>query len=378
MKKIFAIFLTPIITLLVLGIVQPKQTQAAQFLFNKGSVEETDIINDNLYIFNNNIDVKGIVKGDLIVFGNNVLIQASIEGDAYIFGSNVEIGENTRTDGNVILFGNHTSIKGIIGGNTTVFANTNKNRSSTAKDLLIFASSNTLTGNVGDDARIFAATSSIDSNINGDLIIFAEKSEINETKVGKKVYTSETIKSIAKDQGVILDQQNKGTGKFGKLGGLWTRFSGVLISFVGMFAAGALLIFMGPVKSLDITKKITGSLREFLTSLGVGTAILLFGWLPILFLFISVAGALLGILLTGFLLFAIIFGIVWINLAIGREILKIAKSKERSPYLALLIGGAVSALIGMIPVLSGLYSFIAICTAIGAMSRMKWDKFKTK
>ncbi len=378
MKKFLTILLSPILVLLTLGIVLPKETQAAQFMFEKGSVQDDAIIDDDLYIFNSNVNIKGIIRGDLVIFSNDIVVSASITGNTYIFGNSVEIEDKTRIDGNLVLFGNHTSIKGIIGGNTTVFANTNKNRSSTAKDLLIFASSNTLTGNVGDDARIFAATSSIDSNINGDLIIFAEKSEINETKVGKKVYTSETIKSIAKDQGVILDQQSKGTGKFGKLGGLWTRFSGVLISFVGMFAAGALLIFMGPVKSLDITKKITGSLREFLTSLGVGTAILLFGWLPILFLFISVAGALLGILLTGFLLFAIIFGIVWINLAIGREILKIAKSKERSPYLALLIGGAVSALIGMIPVLSGLYSFIAICTAIGAMTRMKWDKFKTK
>lgn len=378
MKKFFAILLTSVLTILTLGIALSKETEAAQFMFDKGTIQDSDIIYDNLYIFNNNVNVKGIIRGDLVIFGNDIVVSASITGNAYIFGNSVEVEDSTRIDGNLVLFGNNTSIKGIIGGNTTVFANTNRNTSSTAKDFLIFASSSILTGNVGDDARIFAATSNIDSNISGDLIIMAEKSEINETKIGKKIYTSETIKKIAKDQGVELDKESKGEGKFGKLGGLWTRFSSVLIRFVGMFAAGALLIFMGPVKSLDITKKITGSLKDFLTSLGVGIGILFFGWLPILFLFISLAGALLGMLLTGFILFGIIFGIVWINLAIGREILKLVNSKERNPYLALLVGGAASAIIWMIPILSGIYSFIAVCTAIGAMTRMKWDKFKTK
>lgn len=377
MKKFFSILLSPILALLILGTALPTQSKAAQFNFEKGSIQEDSIIYENLYIFNSTIDVKGIVKGDLAVFGNDVTIQATIDGDTYVFGNSVEILENTRIGGDLILFGNNTSIRGIIDGDTIAFANVHKNSSSIAKDLLVFANSNILSGNVGEDVRVFAATSTIDSNIGGEVIINASESDVNETKIRKNIYTSEDIAKIAEEQGVDLDKKDTSPLKIQGFNSLWTRFSSALIGLVSMFAVGALIIFMAPVKSLDITKKITGSPKDFLISAGIGFGILFFSWIPIIFISITIIGLPIGVLLTGFLLFGIIFGKVWVNLAIGREVLKVAKAKERSPYLALLIGGGVSAIIGVIPVLSNFYSLIAITTAIGAMVRMKMDKLKS-
>lgn len=373
MKKFFSILLSPILALLLLGTALPAQSEAAQFNFEEGTIKEHSLIHENLYIFNSTVDVKGIVNGDLTVLGNDVTIQATINGDAYIFGNSVEILENTRIWGNLILFGNDTSVRGIIDGNTIAFANIHKNSSSTAKDLLVFANSSVLSGNVGEDARVFAMTSTIDSNISGELIINASESDVNETKIGKNIYTKEDIVKIAKEQGVDLEEEE---AELGNMNALWTRFSSALIGLVGMFAVGALIIFMAPVKSLSITKKITSSPRDFFISMGIGFAILFFGWIPMLFLLLTVIGIPVVALLAGFILFGVIFGKVWINLAIGREFLRLAKTEEKSPYLALLVGGCVSAIIGMIPVLSGFYSLIAMTTAIGAMVRMKMDKLK--
>lgn len=373
MKKFFSILLSPILALLILGIGLPTQSEAAQFNFEKGTINEDSIIYENLYIINSTIDVKGIIKGDLAVFGNDITIQALVDGDAYIFGNSVEILENTRIGGNLILLGNNTFVKGIVDGNTITFANIHKNSSNTAKDLLVFARSNVISGNVGEDARVFAETSTIDSNIGGELIINASESDVNETKIGKNIYTKEDIVKIAKEQGVDLEKKEL---DIGNVNALWTRFSSALIGLVGMFAAGALILFMAPVKSLSITKKITSSPRDFFISTGLGFAILFFGWIPMLFLLFTVIGIPVATLLAGFVLFGVIFGKVWINLAIGREILRIAKTEERSPYLALLVGGGVSAIIGIIPILSDFYSLIAMTTALGAMVRMKMDKLK--
>jgi len=375
MKRFLTILLSPILALLILGIALPQRSEAAQFLFDKGNIEEDAIINDNLYVFNDTIDVKGVVRGDLIVFGNDISIKAAITGDAYIFGNSITVDEQTRIDGNLTIFGYNTNVKGIVSGNTTVFAYTHKNASSTTKDLSVFAYSNLLTGNVGDDARIFAGTSAIDSNIGGELIINAGQSEVNEDKIGKKIYTEKEINAIAKEQGVELEKVEE---KSPKLRTLWTRFSTALIGFTGMFIVGAVLIFMAPVKSLDITKKIAGSSKDFLISLAVGVGILFLAWIPLILIFTTIIGIPLAILLLGFLLFGLIFGKVWVNLTIGNEILKVAKSKTNSPYLSLLVGGGVSAIVGMIPVISGFYSFLAISTALGAMVRMKWDKFQVK
>lgn len=375
MKKFLTVLLAPILALLILGVGLPRTSQAAEFKFDKGTIAEGEIINDNLYIFNDAIDVKGVIRGDLIVFGNNVSIKAAVTGDAFIFGNSVTIDEQTRIDGNLTLFGYNTDVKGIVSGNTTVFAYTLKNTASTGQDLSVFAYSNVLTGNVGDDARVFAGTSTIDSNIGGELIINAGQSEINEEKIGKKIYTEKEINAIAKAQGVELEKVEEESPK---LSTLWTRFSSALIGLVSMFIVGALLVFMAPVKSLEITKKIAGSAKDFLISLAIGAGILFLAWIPLILIFVTVIGIPLAVLLLGFLLFGIIFGIVWVNLTIGREILRLAKSKTQSPYLALLVGGGISAVIGMIPVISSFYSFIAVCTAIGAMVRMKWEKFQVK
>lgn len=376
MKKFLTVLLVPILALLILGVGLPRTSQAAEFKFDKGTVAQGEIINDNLYVFNNVVDVKGVIRGDLFVFGNDVTIKAAVTGDAYIFGNRVVIEDGTRVDGNLILFGNETTLKGIIGGNSTIFANMLKNSSSTNKDITVFAYSNVLTGNVGGDARVFAGVSTIDSNISGELIINAGQSEVVKEKIAQKVYTEVDIQRIAEAQGIEFKKYEKKELKM--LGTLWTRFSGALIGFVSMFIVGALLVFMAPVKSLDITKKITGSAKDFMISLAIGAGILFFAWIPLILIFITVIGMPLGTLLLGFLLFGIIFGIVWINLAVGREVLKLAKSKTKSPYLALLVGGGITAMIKMIPVISGFYSFIAMCTAIGAMVRMKWDKFQVQ
>lgn len=378
MKKFLSILIVPMLSILLLGIVLPKEIQAAKFEFKEATIEEGDIINENLYIFNDAVDVKGVIRGDLFIFGNNVNVKAAVTGDLYIFGNEVNIEDGTIVDGNFTLFANKATVKGISRENTTAFALTLKISSSTAKDLTVFASSQTLTGNVGDDARVFAGDSIVDANISGELVIFAGESEVNKSKIGKSMYTDEDIEAIANSQGVSFDKEGESKTKVGKGGAFWTRFTSALGGFAGIFIAGTLLIFLAPVKSLGITKKISGSTKEFLASFGVGVGILFLAWIPLLILFVTIIGIPLSLMLFGFLLFGIIFGMVWVNLAIGRGILHITKNPTTSPYLALLIGGVVTMIIKMIPLLSGLYSFVGTATAIGAMTRMKWDKLSTK
>ena len=105
------------------------------------------------------------------------------------------------------------------------------------------------------------------------------------------------------------------------------KINNVIIGFASMLIAGAFLIFMAPVKTGLVLKKINTSTEELLKSFGIGLAVLFLAWIPIIFLLISVIGAPLAGILFGFLLFIIIFGGVWVELVIGREILRLLRLK---------------------------------------------------
>ena len=371
MRKILSILVVPILALLLLGVALPSKTDATEFHFKSYTLDVDKSINDDLYIFADNTSIKGAVNGDLFVFAKTISIDGIVTGDAYLFGSQVDLGDKARIEGTLYLFGDRTTVGGVINTNTNIFAYTTSYRATTEKDVAVFTFDNLLKGSVGDDARIFSGRSTIESSVGGDLTVLSEKYTVNKNNIAKDIYDSKSIKAIAQSQGVDLDKDDYSK----KENDFTDKVSGVFLGSVMILIAGLFLIFMTPVKTAAITEKILGTPLDFVKSFGVGLLVFLVSGFPILILLFSIIGSAVGGILFTFILFVIIFGKIWVEIAFGQEVLKLFKVKEYRPYKSFLVGRLITTVVGLIPIISDLYGFIITTTALGAMVRMKKEGF---
>lgn len=376
MKKRFSL-LVPILTMfLIFGVFAPKRADAAEFSFEKEYVlEQEKSIEDNLYIFSDSADIAGKVNGDLFVFSKKIKVNGHVTGNLYTFSNTVELGKESRVLGDLYVFAYDVKMDGEVSGKATVFSYIQKHTGSTFKDLNAFTAQSLISGNVGEDLRVLSSKVDVSAQIAGEALVLAENYNIHEEKVGKEIYDATKIDEIAKDQGFDVRKSAKQPSQKEKC---LKKFKNTVICSTALLLAGLFLVFLTPVKTGAIVKKVTGSTTEFLKSFGLGIAVFLCTGIPIIVLLVTAIGIPVAILLIAFIVFVWIFGRIWVELAIGSEILGLFNVKEYRPYKSLLVGRGLSTLISFIPVVSSIYKTVLVCTAMGAFVRMKADALKVQ
>lgn len=349
--------------------------QAAEFHFKEYKLEQGKTVRDDLYIFSPNAEINGIVDGDVVVFAERVSIKGTITGDVYAGGSTIDI--DATIYGNLFLMGSHITSDGLMNGNLYAFANNFSSLGQIGKDALSFTFSSTFKGSVGDDLRVFGFTQKVDAMVGGDLLAFGEQVTVSENKITGKIYNKKTVDDIASEQGAGSEETVE-SNFFTKLfaeNSLASKAIRGFFSFLTMLLAGSFLLWLTPVKNVQIKRKIIDTPSEFVKSLLIGLCTFLIVPIPLTLLLISIIGAPIALIVIAFLIFVVIFGRIWTELAIGSEILTVFGVKEYRPYRSFLIGRVISVLIGFVPVISGFYSIILILTSLGAIIRMKKDFF---
>lgn len=375
MKKITYILLASLFSILLTTVLSVKQTFATEFAFqDKYVLKEEKVVNDNLYTYGDSTEIKGLVNGDVLSFGKSITVNGTITGDVYIFGQDVIIGQKALLEGHLFILGLNTQVSGFVSGNATLIGKSLIHTGTTGRDLTVISLENTISGDTSSDLRVISSTSTVTGNIQGEAVMLAGTFDIDETKVGKKVYDEETISQIAKRQNYNF---NKDENPFIPTEVTWgIRINNILVGFTSLLIAGAVLIFLAPVKTGSVVKKISGSSTEVFKSIGVGCLVLFFSWVPILFLLVSAVGIPLAGVIIAFLVFTIIFGGVWVEIAIGKEVLELFKIKEYRPFKSFLIGRVISTIIQLIPIIGGIYSFVIVTVALGAFVRVKKEQFE--
>lgn len=375
MKKITYILLASLFSLLLTTVLYVKQTFATEFAFqDKYILEEEENLDDNLYTYGDSTEVKGHVNGDLFSFGKSITVNGTITGDVYIFGQDIIIGQKALLEGHLFILGLNTQVSGSVSGNATIIGKSLIHTGTTGRDLTVISLENTISGDTSSDLRVISSTSTVTGNIKGEAIMLAGTFDIDETKVGKKVYDEETISQIAKRQNYNFNKDENPLIPSKVTWGI--KINNILVGFTSLLIAGAVLIFLAPVKTGSVVKKITGSSTEIFKSLGIGCLVLFFSWVPILFLLVSAVGIPLAGVIIAFLLFTIIFGGVWVEIAIGKEVLELFKVKDYRPFKSFLIGRVISTIVQLIPIIGGIYSFVVVTVALGAFVRVKKEQFE--
>jgi hypothetical protein len=150
-----------------------------------------------------------------------------------------------------------------------------------------------------------------------------------------------------------------------------SRTLSLTINFLSFLLVGFILISISPVKTYKIQEKITGSTNEFLKSLALGFIVFMLIPIPLFILAISVVGTPAAILIGGRLFFLMFFGKVWVETALGKEILVLLKIEGYRPFKSFLAGRVLTILVNIIPIVRGFYNMILSFVALGAVIRMK-------
>jgi predicted acyltransferase (DUF342 family) len=365
-NKLVNILAVPFIALL-LSVVLAKPANAAEFHFTDYTLEKEQTVNNNVYVFTTDSQVNGVIQGDLLVFAENVNISGAVTGDVYAFGSNITFTGNVY--GNFFAFGNNENIKGNISGNLYTIGNTVNYDGQVGRDLTNISMQGNISGTIMDDIRVVAQQANIDADIKGEATVIAQKYTIDKEKVSGEIYDSETIKSIAKDQGVDLSKTEETKTDYTTT---WTdKLLFALFGYVSMGLVGYILISVTPVKTGRVITKITENPKEFILSFLVGFLALILAPAALVLLTLSLVGIPLGILVFGILMFLVMFGGLWVEVGIGQEILSLFKVNGYRPFKSLAVGRLLTVLISLIPVVGAIYICVLASTATGAFLRMK-------
>ena len=372
MKSFKKILLTlPLLLLLgTISLLSPTNVQAAQFEFKSYTLPSDQTVHEDLYVVTDNIKIDGVVDGDVLLIADTVQLNGTVTGDVYMLGRILDI--DSKVYGNIFVFGNNTKIEGLVTDNTYVFSSFLDYQADTQKDMLAIFLDGILKGSVGDDLRAISQKPNIESTISGDLVLIGEGENLTDATVAGEIYDSERLNEIAKSQGVDFEE----TSTFG-IRPIWgSRPISLIINFLSFLLVGFILISITPVKTYKVQEKITGSTNEFLKSLAVGFVVAILLPVPLFILAISIIGTPAAILIAGLLIFLMLFGRVWVETALGQEILGLLKVEGYRPFKSFLTGRVLTILVNIIPIVRIFYNSILSFVALGAVIRMKGDYYQ--
>lgn len=366
-KRVLPLLFVSVIFLL------PHKVEAAQFFFKDQTVKQETTIEDDVYLIGSGASVYGVIDGDLFILSDNVIVEGTVTGDMYVVGSNVTIGGNIY--GNLVVLANETKISGVLSNNACVLSTLLTYDAQTGKDLLTISMNSDLKGTIGDDLRTLGYTNSVESVVRGDALVVASQYSILKENVTGNVYNTNTLKNIAKEQGVDFEARKEIEKTNTRISDYNLKILNSFLAFIGLSIAGYVLIYLSPVKTGQIVNKVSKSPVEFLKSFAVGIGILFLIPLPLFLLALTLVGIPLALLILAVLIFLTTFGTIYVESALGKEILELFGTKEYRPYKGLLIGRVLTTLLRFVPVFGTFYSLTISATAVGAVVRMKKDSF---
>ncbi|USZ69588.1 polymer-forming cytoskeletal protein [Halorussus salilacus] len=326
MKRAFALLLVAV--LLLAAVPAPV---AAEETRTGGTVvvEADETVEDDLTIFAGTAVIRGTVEGDLTVFAGNVRVDGEVGGDFDGFAGNVRLNGTVTGDANAV------------GGNVFL-----EDGARVGGELEAAAGNVALEGEVGEDARLGAGTVTVAStaSVGGDLVYGGDLDLAEGASVGGEVRESDDLE----------------VGVTGPVVPGWLGWAyGVLVNLL----LGAVVLLVFPAFSDDLAAR---AVDDPVRTGGVG--LLLFVAVPVALVLLAITIVGIPLSLFGALLYAVALwlGTVYGSFAVGTWLVSLADAGSR--WLALVVGVVGVALVGRVPFLGGLVSFLVLLVGLGALA----------
>ena len=105
-----------ILSLLISFLLGSARSVQAAIINRDGVVGVNEVIDDDIFLSNQNVKMDGTINGNLFASGATIIINGPIHGDAFLTGQNVVITDKARISGNLFVGGQSVDISGKIGG----------------------------------------------------------------------------------------------------------------------------------------------------------------------------------------------------------------------------------------------------------------------
>ena len=357
-----------LIVFAVLFVAQP--VLAAEFIMpgKTGSTVVSDEGHHNVYTAGGAVTVTSNVTGDLVAAGGNVLVQGDVEEDLMAGGGTVIV--NGKVGGDIRIGGCSVTITAAVGGDVLAGGGTITlaNSAQVSGDLVLGGGAVLVDAPIAGDVRIGGGSVNINSRIGGDVIIEADQELVFGSKsviTGKIKYRG--IKEAVVEEGAQISEiefsklARKGGAK-GAVGGI----AGAVVWTIGMIIAGLLLLkffrrrvrtvvdraFDRPWLNLGIGFLFAVALPVagvilLITIVGVYAALILFAWLGLIYLVVSVIAA----------------------MFLGATILRWLKKSEGLRWTTLVLGAVLLMILKFIPFVGWLACLVIWLIAFGATLR---------
>lgn len=344
-------------------------------------LSRSDVIERDYFARGEVVTISGKVNGDVYAFGEKVVIDGEVNGDVIAAGGTLEIPG--RVAGDARVAGGQITIDGLIEGSLTAGGGNIiiVDDAAIGKSIVVGAGSLKVDGTVGRGATIGAGDATLNSRIGGSVtagvgtISVGNRAEIN----GDLNYWSEsdaTIDSAAVISGVtskharpVKDGDARAEGIAKALSGFWLVWS--IASLISGVILGLALIKLAPNFTQDVLAKYQS---KPWASLGIGFLSIILA--PILFILLLVT--LVGIPFALMLLFGLVILCILVKVFVALYIGRFIQDKmklSRSDLMALIVGLVVWAVISRVPVVGGIFVFVASLVTVGAVLMTKKEYY---
>lgn len=335
------------------------------------TIGSNETVNDDLYAFGRSVEVLGTVRGDVIAGAATVTIAGTVTGD--VMAGAGQINVQGDVNGSVRVGGGNVTIDGRVGedvmagaGNLIIGP-----RAMVGRDVYAGTGSATISGRVGRNVRAGAGDLTISAPVGGDVDAEVGRLRLSQgaSISGQLRYTSENDADIAPGttvQGGVQHQirqrrDETPTNPAVDIFISWIR------AIVGLFVLGLLLELLAPGIG---ERTMVAMSRSPAASILWG--IVLFLLVPVAAIVVFALGLLVGgwwiglILLAAYCI-ALICSVALAGMAIGRWLFeRIGRLRVHFAW-ALLLGVALLALVGLVPIAGGLLVSFLVILAFGGL-----------
>lgn len=352
MKKL--IFL--LLIMLVLGWSSAK-VLAAEFWLpadqdESGNVLVSENINDNLFSFGNQIDVKADIDGNLFAFGNNINVSKDVKGSIFAGANSITISGNVDHD---IFAG---------ASNLTV-----DEKSQVMGNIYVGSGTVNILGAVKGSINSASGKLNINGTVEGNINSNDGKLTLAENAIVKGKITYSSQGEVVISQGAQYNELVKKTAAVAAKNNLLNSVYAKIFSLISLLFVGLLIIWLFPKKSEQLSETIKNSP---LRSLFWGLLTLIVLPIFVIILMVLMVGAPLAMIILGFYFLAIYISKIFVAIALADFLFK----GKKTTLFVMTIGVILFTLLTMIPYLGGLISFLSICIGLGAINLVSQSELK--
>jgi hypothetical protein len=367
----------PVLALGLIGVLGTPTVSRAATLGEARTLVVSEAPRDNAYYAGTDVRIAALMPADLTVAAGNLVVSSPVEGDALLAGGTVEVDKNVSGDlravgGHITILGDTAGDVAVAGGEVTV--------SGKAGTLAIAGGTIRVTGgstNASSTVTIYGADVFLSGDYAGDVkVVASDRLTLGDnTKIhGALSYNAPMQADIPATATITGGATYIGSSSFLPTVKEAKTFAiaGIGVFFLvkvlaGMVVAGLIVGLFPALTGIMASRVLVRSLRRFVLAALLGFGVLVAGPILILFLAVSFVGIGLALMLGLLYGLLLIFAYAYAGTLAGAALMQRFTKSNVITWQTALIGTLVIYLIGIIPIVGKIVTFILVAACAGAL-----------